>query len=104
MDDQEELRRTLTLCLEELGHRVEQAANSDEACKRYEQALARNDPFDAVILDLTIVGGEGGVVTLDRLQAIDPKVRAIASSGYADSPVLAEYDRHGFVAVLPKPY
>jgi DNA-binding NtrC family response regulator len=39
-----------------------------------------------VILDLTIKGGMGGQETIKQAQGIDPSVKAIVSSGYADNP------------------
>ena len=35
---------------------------------------------------------------------INPEVKAIVSSGYSDDPVMAEYKKHGFNAVVRKPY
>ena len=35
-------------------------------------------------MDLTIPGGMGGKEALQQLLALDPEVRAIASSGYSD--------------------
>jgi two-component system, cell cycle sensor histidine kinase and response regulator CckA len=57
-----------------------------------------------VILDLTIPGGMGGKEALARMLTLDPKVRAIASSGYSHDPIMSDFRGHGFVAVLPKPY
>jgi CheY-like chemotaxis protein len=61
-------------------------------------------PFDAVLLDLTIPGGMGGRETLDALKKKDPRVAAIASSGYSNAPVLANPKAFGFDACLAKPY
>jgi hypothetical protein len=35
---------------------------------------------------------------------IDPDVRAIASSGYSNDPVMSEFKKYGFKAVVAKPY
>ena len=35
---------------------------------------------------------------------IDSQVAAVVSSGYADSPVVADYRTYGFTASLNKPY
>ena len=46
----------------------------------------------------------GGQEALERLREIDPAVRAVVSSGYSSDPTMAEFEKHGFRAVLPKPY
>jgi CheY-like chemotaxis protein len=104
MDDEPELRRVLSMCLEELGYEVAQTASGGEAVSAYEAAFHAGRRFDLVILDLTVRGGEGGLAALQRLRALDPKVVAIATSGYSDSDVIANHERHGFASALPKPY
>ena len=74
------------------------------ALSAFERARAEGRPFGAVLLDLTIPGGAGGLAVLSRLRAIDPGVRAIASSGYSGDPVMARPEEHGFAAQLTKPY
>ena len=61
-------------------------------------------PFDVVIMDLTVPGGMGGREAMEKLRAYDPEVKAIVSSGYSRDPVLANYRSHGFQGILPKPY
>jgi hypothetical protein len=39
-----------------------------------------------------------------RLLAIDPKVSAVVSSGYADDPALANPAAYGFKGIVSKPY
>ncbi len=39
-----------------------------------------------------------------KLREIDPTVKAIVSSGYSDSPVIANYAHYGFCEVVAKPY
>jgi DNA-binding NarL/FixJ family response regulator len=55
-------------------------------------------------MDLTIPGGMGGKEAIRKIKEIDPHVKAIVSSGYSNDPVLANFKRFGFEAVLAKPY
>jgi two-component system, cell cycle sensor histidine kinase and response regulator CckA len=103
MDDEPRLRELLTDCLVALKCRVRVAAHGDEAILHYREMLD-HDPFDVVVLDLTIRGGKGGVETLRELQALDPQVRAIACSGYSNDPVMCDHARHGFAEALEKPF
>jgi DNA-binding NarL/FixJ family response regulator len=46
----------------------------------------------------------GGKDTIKRLCEIDPEVRAIVSSGYANDPVMSRYEDFGFTGMIAKPY
>jgi DNA-binding NarL/FixJ family response regulator len=70
----------------------------------YREALDSDAPFDVVILDLTVPGRMGGKETIGKLLEIDPGVKAIVSSGYSNDPIMAEFSKYGFSAVVPKPY
>ena len=104
LDDEATLRRLAVRIFAHLGCEAETCGDGDETVRLYEEARRLGRPYDLVVLDLTIPGGTGGLDTLERLQAIDPSVRAIVSSGYSTDPVMASYREHGFAAVLPKPF
>jgi len=103
MDDEEMVRKVAGEILRHLGYDVEFAKNGSSAIKLYKQAL-QSKPFDAVILDLTIPGGIGGKETLEQLQEIDPKVKAIVSSGYSTDSIISNYKQYGFSGAIVKPY
>ncbi|MHB0879009.1 MAG: PAS domain-containing protein [Anaerolineae bacterium] len=104
MDDEDIVLRVAKKMLERLGCEVEVAREGRQAVEFYAQAQREGRPFDAVILDLHVPAGLGGQETLSRLRQIDPGVRAIVSTAYSISPVMAHYRRHGFVAAIDKPY
>ena len=39
-----------------------------------------------------------------KLLEIDPSVKAIVASGYATDPIMADYQKYGFSAVIVKPF
>ncbi|MCZ7577401.1 MAG: PAS domain S-box protein [Dehalococcoidia bacterium] len=104
MDDEETIRRGMREVLTRLGHTVTLAADGEEAVEMYRQRLGSGRRYDVVILDLTVPGGMGGYEAVAQLRQIDPGVRAIASSGYSDNPVMARAADPGFAGILPKPY
>jgi CheY-like chemotaxis protein len=90
--------------IKNLGYEADFAENGDQAVEKYSGAMQANNPFDVVILDLTIRGGMGGKETIKKMVEIHPAVKAIVSSGYSEDDILARYRDYGFMAVLSKPY
>lgn len=104
MDDDAAVRQVASGLLRWLGYETKTANDGEEAVREYEHARREGAPFTAVILDLTVPGGMGGVECLHRLKAIDPEVRALVSSGYSNDPIMAGYREQGFAGVVSKPY
>jgi PAS domain S-box-containing protein len=105
MDDEQVVREVSGRMLNHIGYKdIEFATDGAEAIGRYKAAMESRQPFDIVILDLTIPGGIGGRETLGELLTIDPWVKAIVSSGYAEQSVMSEYLEYGFIGMVAKPY
>jgi signal transduction histidine kinase/CheY-like chemotaxis protein len=104
MDDEPAVLEVLCDMLEMLGYQPIPTEEGGEALDAWEQAARAGKPFHAVILDLTIRGGMGGVETARELRARRAQVPIVASSGYANDRVLSNYRENGFDAVLRKPY
>jgi PAS domain S-box-containing protein len=104
VDDEAPIRKFLSLMLQKFGYEAETANDGGEAIECYKTAKSGGKPFDVVIMDLTIPNGMGGCEAVRRLHELDPKVRAIASSGYSLDPIMANFRDYGFCGVIPKPY
>jgi len=104
MDDEPAVRTAMRRMLARLGYAAETVANGDEAVALYREALEAGDPFEAVILDLTIPGKPSGEQVLQDLLEVDADVVALVASGYAENDVLAHYAEHGFAGRLQKPF
>ena len=104
LDDEDVICMLVTHALTPLGYEVSTALEGLSAIKVYEEAMQAGQPFDAVISDLTIPGGMGGQDAIKRLREINPEVKAIVSSGYANDPIMSRYKEYGFCACISKPY
>jgi CheY-like chemotaxis protein len=104
MDDDEALQILFKAVLSKLGYDVETARDGVEAIARYKAARAEGKNFDAVLLDLTVPGGMGGVEAAALLKDLDPSAKLIVSSGYSEAPVMSHFTEYGFDAVILKPW
>ena len=103
MDDEESIRNLSKQRLSRLGYESELAKDGAQAIEFYKKSMDSRKPFDAVILDLTVKGGMGGKDVIKELLKIDPKVKAIISSGYSNDSVMTNFTIYGFKGILPKP-
>ncbi len=104
MDDEPVVRETAQRMLLLAGYDVVTATDGGEALAAYEQATEESRPFDLVLLDLTVRGGESGLQTLKRLRACDPESVVILSSGYHDEGMVARARALGCATFIQKPY
>jgi signal transduction histidine kinase len=103
MEHEPDSRRLGERILRHLGHEPVAVADGAACLAAYRRGIDERQPFDLVILDLTVPGGMGGRETLAELRKIDPLVCAIASGGHTADPALARHREHGFAAIVPNP-
>jgi len=104
MDDDEDICALTGGMLESLGYKFDLARNGEEAIQLYKRYLNIGRPYDAVIMDLTIIGGMGGEQTFRQLRDLDPEVCAIMTSGYDNDEMARQFKEMGFCDYLTKPY
>ncbi len=97
VDDEKNIRRTLTIALESMDHAVESASNSALAL-----AALRAAPFDAVLLDLKL-SSESGLDVLEEILRIAPQAAVVMVTAYASIETAVEAMRRGAFDYLPKP-
>ncbi|HVR83345.1 MAG TPA: response regulator, partial [Planctomycetota bacterium] len=71
VDDEKNIRTTLSVCLEGQGCTVAQAASADQGL----EAVSRQH-YDIVFLDLQL-GGTSGLDLLPKILAADPAARVV---------------------------
>jgi two-component system, cell cycle sensor histidine kinase and response regulator CckA len=104
MDDEEFIRTVISSMLRCLGYSATTCASGEKAIEMYRNAQEAGDPYQAVIMDLTVPDGMGGMEAAEHILALDPCARLIVSSGYSHDSVLATPGAYGFTGELPKPY
>ncbi|MEN6317661.1 MAG: PAS domain S-box protein [Syntrophaceae bacterium] len=104
MDDEFNIRVIMREYLEHLGYEVTDVKDGQEAIDIYKKALDSGNPFELVMLDLTIHQGLGGQLAMEQMLKINPAIKAIIASGYVDDPVIENYADYGFQGALTKPF
>ena len=104
VDDEEIILDVSREVLQFLGYDAAFAKEGKAAIEMYTREREAGQPFDLVIIDLTIPEGMGGRETIEKLRSYDPAVKAVVSSGYANDPVMQDFTHYGFSGRLTKPY
>ena len=86
MDDDRSIASVTASMLRSLGYSPDIVSDGEMAVERYVQAMEAGDPYDVVVMDLTVPGGMGGAQALAELRGHDPQVCAVVMSGYRSTP------------------
>jgi NtrC-family two-component system response regulator AlgB len=98
VDDEKNIRATLTVCLEAIGCKVTGASTSEAALAAVERTA-----FDLAFLDLRL-GDQDGMALLPRLLAARPGLAVVVITAYATIDTAVEAIKRGAVDFLPKPF
>jgi DNA-binding NtrC family response regulator len=98
VDDQSDVRETSQQMLELLGCQVEGAPTAEAA-----EAALKDSRFDVLVTDISLPG-RSGLALAEEAGALQPGIKVVLSSGYAQ-PFGQGSALPGFVGWnLPKPY
>ncbi|MCA9919445.1 MAG: PAS domain S-box protein [Anaerolineales bacterium] len=100
IDDEHAVREAVVDILAMEGIEALTAANGNEGILVYQE---RQADIDLVLLDLSMPG-KSGRETFEELQAIDPDVRIMLSSGYSEADATRGFSSPPLVGFLQKPY
>jgi CheY-like chemotaxis protein len=98
VDDHEEVRASTLGMLEDLGHSVVDAANSNDALELLDGALA---DWDILITDFAMPH-TSGTQLVEEARKLRPGLPSLIITGYADNDAIGE--RPDNVAILSKPF
>jgi NtrC-family two-component system response regulator AlgB len=98
VDDEKNIRRTMTVALESMEHTVTCSSNSATAL-----AELRKATFDVVLLDLKL-SSESGLDVLEEILRIAPQAAVVMVTAYASIETAVEAMRRGAFDYLPKPF
>jgi len=104
LDDENYVLDMISMILNDLKLNHIVCQHSDIAITAFKKAKEHNEPFDLVLLDMTIKGGIGGDEVMKELLNIQPDLKGIAMSGYSNNQVLADPLNYGFNASIRKPF
>ncbi|MFC1563545.1 PAS domain S-box protein [candidate division KSB1 bacterium] len=100
VDDEKNVRAMAKRILNEMGYKVYLAENGLEAVKIFRE---KKNEIDLVLLDM-IMPEMAGKETNRELRKIDPDVRIILSSGYAQNGKAMEILNEGVLDFIQKPF
>jgi PAS domain S-box-containing protein len=103
MDDEAVLRDTFRQMLELMGYTVICKHDGKEAVDFFMSETPKRR-FAAMIFDLTVPGGMGGLEAVTEIRKSDKEIPIFVSSGYAENSVMKNPVEYGFTASISKPF
>ena len=100
VEDDADVRRYSAAAVTELGHRIEEAEDAEQALA----LIDRDRGFDLLFTDIGLPGRMNGRALADAARAVIPDLRVLFTSGYAPNAMLEEVRLEPGVLLLSKPF
>lgn len=100
VEDDLEVRKVQIRILETQGYKVDEACNGAEAI----DLLKRGDPFDLLFTDVVLPGGMSGVEIADEATRIQPGIKVLFTSGYAENIIRGKNRSLAEMTLVNKPF
>ena len=104
MDDEEVVRDMFRQMLESMGYAVVCKNGGREAVDFYINEIKANRQITAMIFDLTVAGGMGGMEAVAEIRKLNKEIPIVVASGYAENSVMKKPIKYGFTASISKPF
>lgn len=98
VDDEKNLRLTMTMCLEPLGYEIGTADNGEDALRQLD-----NQEFDLILLDIRLPGMDG-LDVLRRVVKQHPDILIVMVSAHGTVESAVEAMKLGAVDFIQKPF
>ncbi|PKL18710.1 MAG: hypothetical protein CVV49_04640 [Spirochaetae bacterium HGW-Spirochaetae-5] len=104
MDDEEIILNILSDMLSEFGYSVVTMKDGADVLNFFIEEQSLNHDVAAMIFDLTVPGGMGGIETAAEIRKLNPLIPVFISSGYSEDPAMANPREFGFTDSIRKPF
>ncbi len=104
MDDEAVIREVLIKTLESFGYTVVTAASGEEVMTMLQDKIIDQERVAALLFDLTVPGGMGGVESLAAIRRFGLLAPAFVMSGYSENQAMMSPHSYGFAASIHKPF
>lgn len=98
VDDEQEIRQMVMLCLQKYGYDVNIAASAEEAYGMMELMT-----YDAIVSDV-MMPGQDGITFLGRVHSTWPEIPVILMTGYAQLQMAVNAIKNGAFDFIHKPF
>ncbi len=98
VDDEPNLRKTLSYCLDALGHKSCAVATAEDALTQ-----ARRQSFDLALVDLRL-GADDGSQLIQALSAQSPQTKVVVITAHASVRGAVDLIRTGAIDIVEKPF